>query len=279
MGSLTSFASLLLACATAADPAPMTLSWEKNILTIHGEQLPGGMMKILYIEAYCRPDAHEADWVKHTVIGHRTELVAISDDRTELKLRCALSDGVTVDHTIRGGTDEVAFELVVHNPTPKMSEAHWGQPCVRVGEFTGLGDPNNSRTYRYLEKSFVFIDGKLETMPTPGWATEARYVPGQVWRAPDVPGKDVNPRPLNPHVPSHGLIGCFSGDNRQLMAIAFEPWHELFQGVITCLHSDFRIGGLRPGESKTVRGKIYVLPNDVPGLLARYARDFPEARR
>ena len=147
---------------------------------------------------------------------------------------------------------------------------------MRVGEFTGLGDPNNPATYRYLAKSFIFLDGQLETMPTRDWATHARYVPGQVWRAPDVPAKDVNPRPLNPHIPSNGLIGCFSGDNQQLMATAFYPWHELFQGVITCLHSDFHIGGLAPGESKTIRGKIYILPNDVPQLLARYAQDFPE---
>jgi hypothetical protein len=60
----------------------------------------------------------------------------------------------------------------------------------------------------------------------------------------------------------------------------------LFQGVIRCLligclvirclHGDFRIGGLQPGETKDVRGKIYIVPNDMARLLARYTRDFPE---
>jgi hypothetical protein len=50
----------------------------------------------------------------------------------------------------------------------------------------------------------------------------------------------------------------------------------LFQGVARCLHSDFRLGGLQPGETKTIRGKIYIVPNDVPKLLQRYGRDFPE---
>jgi hypothetical protein len=50
----------------------------------------------------------------------------------------------------------------------------------------------------------------------------------------------------------------------------------LFQGVITCLHSDFRIGGLAPGETKKIRGKIYVTRDDVDALVARYQRDFPE---
>ncbi len=30
------------------------------------------------------------------------------------------------------------------------------------------------------------------------------------------------------------------------------------------------------GETKHIRGKIYLTPNDVPALLARYAKDFPE---
>lgn len=32
-------------------------------------------------------------------------------------------------------------------------------------------------------------------------------------------------------------------------------------------------GPALPGE---IRGKIYLVPNDVPALLKRYARDFPE---
>src|SRR5262249_6313983 len=59
--------------------------------------------------------------------------------------------------------------------------------------------------------------------------------------------------------------------------MAFEPCQELFQGVIVCIHADFRLGGLKPKETKTARGKIYLVENDVGKLLARYRRDFPEA--
>ena len=61
-----------------------------------------------------------------------------------------------------------------------------------------------------------------------------------------------------------------------VFAVAFEPYQELFQGVIRCLHSDFRLGGIEPGEAKDIRGKIYFVPNDIPALLKRYQRDFPE---
>ena len=35
------------------------------------------------------------------------------------------------------------------------------------------------------------------------------------------------------------------------------------------------VGGLAPGETKKIHGKIYLLPNDVDGLLKRYRADFP----
>ena len=90
---------------------------------------------------------------------------------------------------------------------------------------------------------------------------------------------DVNPRPLSPLVPSNGLIGCYSADEKMICAIAFEPCQELFQGVAACLHADFRIGGLKPGETKQIRGKIYFVPADVDALLKRYEADFPQRRQ
>jgi hypothetical protein len=91
-----------------------------------------------------------------------------------------------------------------------------------------------------------------------------------------VPRADVNPRPLSKLVPSNGLIGCFSGDEKLIFATAWEPYQELFQGVARCVHSDFRLGGIGPGQSLRIHGKIYILPNDVPALLKRYKRDFPQ---
>jgi hypothetical protein len=256
-----------------AEPPALRLRWEKNFLTISGPHLPGREMKVHYLEAYCRAGSTDADWVQHTRMQHRTELVSQSDDGTNLKLRCRVEDGLEVTHEIRSTHDEVDFRLVAVNPTDKRSEAHWAQPCIRVDRFTG------GNRQSYLAKSFVFLDGELARMPTRDWATEARYIPGQVWCPRGVDRNDVNPRPLSPLVPSNGLIGCFSADESMIFATAFEPYQELFQGVIVCLHSDFRLGGLAPGETKAIRGKIYIVPNNVPALLERYRRDFPEHQR
>jgi hypothetical protein len=264
--------AILMAPSSSGQDSDFRLTWEKNILTVSGTELPGESVTIWYLEAYCRSGSTDREWSK-TTIGHSTELIAAGDDGKSIHLRCKLSDGVVVDHRIRAVSDGVAFDLVARNPTDKRSEAHWAQPCVRVDRFTGATQAD------YLPKSFVFLDGDLHRMPTRNWATEARYTPGQVWRPATVDPDDVNPRPLSSEIPSNGLIGCFSKNDDWVLASAWEPWQELFQGVIVCLHSDFRIGGLDPGQSKTIRGKLYLMPaadSDVSDLLSAYRRDFPE---
>lgn len=260
--------------------AALTLDYEPGWLSIHGPQLPGGTIRIHYLETYCRAGSTNADWVKHTMLAHNTKLLGLNEDKTILRLRDTLADGVTVQHQITARGDEVEFQLVAHNSGTTRSEAHWAQPCVRLAAFTGFDetgfDEKGADLNDYLGKCFVFLDGELTRMPTRDWATKARYTPGQVWCSPGVPRSDVNPRPLSHHVPSNGLIGAFSGNEKWIFATAWQPYQELFQGVARCLHSDFRLGGLLPGETKNIRGKIYIVSNDVTALLARYERDFPE---
>jgi hypothetical protein len=264
----------LLASHAHAEPT-LTLARDDHWLIIRGGQLPGGEIRINYLEAYCRAGSSDADWVKHTKIPHETRDLSISDDGKVLKMTDVLEGAVEVRHTVTARNDEVDFRLVAENRTTKRSEAHWAQPCVRLAAFTGF-DPNGPDLDDYIPKCFVFVGGKLARMPLPQWEKKARYMPGQVWGAPGVPRADLNPRPHSPVTLSNGLIGCFSADEKLIFATAWEPYQELFQGVGRCLHSDFRLGGLQPGERKEVRGKIYIVPADVPALLARYERDFPE---
>jgi hypothetical protein len=247
-------------------------------LYIEGDHLPGKVIEVNYLEAYCRAGSTDADWVKHTVIPHRAEVLSLSADRKNLKLRDTLADGVVVYHTIRAGTDDVDFRLVAHNPGPKSSEAHWAQACVRLGNFTGF-PASSTNLDDYLPQCFLILSNRVTRFPEiQPWVKSARYVPGQTWCPLHVPRTDVNPRPLSPMVPDDGLIGAFSGDGQWIFATAWEPYQELFQGVIRCLHSDLRLGGLQPGETKQIRGRIYLMKSDPEALRDRYARDFPEHR-
>lgn len=266
-------ALLLSPSLSAAEPKPLAISWEKNFLTIRGD-FPGDEIKIMYLEAYCRPGSTDRDWGQ-TVIPHKAELLLTTENDGAIRLKDTLADGVIVKHVITPGKDEVDFQVTATNPTDKESQAHWAQPCIRVDKFTGAGNSDTRVLVpAYARKCFIFLDGKLTRLPTEPWADKARYTPGQVYCPKDVDRNDVNPRPLSKLVPSSGLCGCFSADEKQIMAVAWDPYQEIFQGVIACIHSDFRLGGLKPGETKKIHGKLYIVPADVENLVARYEKDF-----
>lgn len=261
----------------AESPGPLTIGWTNNLLTIAGGRLPVPIT-IHYLEAYCRPGSTARAWDR-TVIPHRTALLAQDPAGRRIELADTLTDGVIVNHVITTGPEDVDFRVMARNPTSTASEAQWVQPCIRVGRFTGArADDAMAVVPEYARKCFIFLDGKLTRLPTAPWSTTALYVPGQVWSGPGVNRDDVNPRPLSPLKPSNGLIGCFSADERLVLAAAWDAWQELFQGVIHCIHSDFRVGGLAPGETKRVHGKLYVVPANEAALLRRYREDFGESR-
>ena len=269
MRLLLLFMAFPLACRSGpATWAPdLTIAWEKNMLSISGPDLPGGTVKVWYLEAYCRSASTDREW-KQTTIPHKTELVSQSEDGRRIALRCAVEGGVEVSHVITASRGGVAFEVEAVNRGTAYLDAVWVQPCIRVEKFTGAGKET------YIPKCFIFVDGERRFLDRCRRTEEAIYKGGQVYVPAGIDRKDVNPRPLSPDVPSNGLMGCVSADGRYLFATAWEPYQELFQGVITCIHSDFRLGGLQPGEKKRAKGRIYVMENDVDHLLASYRADF-----
>jgi hypothetical protein len=123
-------ALMTLALLPLTSAAALTLERTNHWLIIRGAHLPGEV-RINYLEAYCRAGSTDADWVKHTVIPHRNELISLNAASTELRLKDTLADGVTVEHVITAREDEVEFRLTAHNPGSTRSKAHWAQPCVR----------------------------------------------------------------------------------------------------------------------------------------------------
>jgi hypothetical protein len=108
---------LTLLASVPARAESLTLRFKApHWLYIEGDHLPGRSIEVNYLEAYCRAGSTDADWVKHTVIPHRAELLSLSADRKVLKLRDTLEDGVVVEHTVTAGTDSVDFRLVARNP-------------------------------------------------------------------------------------------------------------------------------------------------------------------
>ena len=251
--------------------AQLQISWTNNLLTVAGATLPGGNLDVWYLEAFCRPGAHDRDW-RQTTLPHKTTLLT-NDNNRVLRFRTVVQPDVEVTHVVTAGVDEIDFRFTLANRGAGDVDLQWFQPaCIRVEKFTGCVQSN------YTAKSFIFTERGLTTLAATRRTEDARYRGGQVFVMPGVSTNDANPRPLSHDRPANGLIGCFSADGRQLLATASDATHELFEGVYVCLHSDPHIGGLKAGETKTIYAKLYVLTNDVPALLRRYRKDFPGGR-
>jgi hypothetical protein len=266
MGLVISLGALfVLGCREKADP--LRISWSREMLTIESDRLPGGKVQVWHLEAFCRKGSTDRDWAR-TVIPHRTELLSANEQRTHIKHRTTVGGVVEVTQDIRSSHDEVGFHLELVNTSSQPVDVEWAQPCIRVHDFTGR------KQHDYFQQCFIFTEHGLTRMSETHRESQARYTPGQVYVPPDVDLADVNPRPISMTRPVNGLVGCFSADGRMVLASAWSDVQELFQGIIVCIHSDFRIGGLAPGQRKRLKGRIYIVPNDVQALLRRYERDF-----
>jgi hypothetical protein len=76
-----------------------------------------------------------------------------------------------------------------------------------------------------------------------------------------------------------GLIIRESEDGRWVTGIAWEDFLSV-QGhnPWSCMHAGVRIGGLKPGESRTVLGRLYLFRGTRDECAMRFRRDFPDAR-
>jgi hypothetical protein len=245
----------------------LRVSWTNNLLTVAAAGMPGGRVETWYLEAFCRSGSRNRDW-NQTTIPHKTELMTADADGKRLRLLTRVEPGVKITHEIRAGRDEVDFALRIENTGTEFVDVQWFQPCMRVDRFTGLKQSN------YIERCFLFTKSGLTMLDNTRRTEDALYRGGQVYVPPNIRFSDVNPRPISLDSPANGLIGCVSADGEYLLATAWDQTQELFQGVIVCLHSDPRIGGLQPGERKELHGKLYFMKNDPAALLKRYRKDF-----
>ena len=260
---------LFLLCAAnglQAQTAAITLGWTNNFLTISHPGIPGGQLRTLWWEAFCRKGSTARDW-HQTTIPHRTELISQQPDK--IVLRTQVDPGVVVDQYLRVVKDGVEFECRFENTTTNQVDLEWFEPCFHVDEFTRLKQTN------YFARCFIYTAKGREFLNQIPREEAALYHGGQVYVPPTINTNDVNPRPISVAKPTNGLIGAISSDDQWLFALAWEKTQHLFQGVVVCIHSDPHLGGLKPHERKAVRGKAYLMPNDPKALEKAYQHDFP----
>jgi hypothetical protein len=247
------------------------LAWQKNVLKITGDKLPGGRLEVWWLEAFCRRGSTKRPW-NETTIPHTTELLSADENGQWLRLRSKVRPSVEVLQELRVVKEGIEFDFELKNSGEEPVDLEWFEPCIRVDRFTGRNQTN------YIEHCFIFTERGLTTLDKLPRNEAALYRGGQVYVPKGINRDDVNPRPISPVTPANGLIGCFSADNQYLLATAWDQTQHLFQGVIVCIHSDPHVGGLQAHETKKLRGKIYLMKNDPAKLLKQYQRDFPNQK-
>ena len=128
----------------------LRISWEKDILTIGADRLPGGKVEVWYLEAFCRRGSTDRDW-RETTIPFTTRLVEADPKQTRLMLETVVDGKVKIDHEIRSGTDEVTFDLVLTNtsaqPKPNPVNISARPRVFSISQITTpIGCQNQNRT-------------------------------------------------------------------------------------------------------------------------------------
>ncbi len=245
----------------------LKLAWQTNVLKITGAKLPGGTLDVWWLEAFCRRGSTKRPW-NETTLAHTTELISADPNGQWLRLRSKVEPAVEVLQKLTVVKDGVEFAVELKNSGDAPADLEWFEPCIHVDRFTGRQQTN------YIERCFIFTASGLTMLDQLPRNEAALYRGGQVYVPAGINQDDVNPRPISPVMPANGLIGCFSADNLYLLATAWDKTQHLFQGVIVCIHSDPHVGGLKPHETKQLRGIIYLMKNDPAKLLQQYQRDF-----
>jgi len=248
-----------------------TVAWQKNVLKITGDNVPGGTLEVWWLEAFCRRGSTQRAW-NETTIPHTTELVSADKSGRKLRLLSRVQPSVEVWQDLRVVKDGLEFDVELKNAGDEPVDLEWFEPCIHVDRFTGRNQTN------YIGRCFIFTGRGLTMLDKLPRNEEALYRGGQVYVPKGINREDVNPRPISPVTPANGLIGCFSADNQYLLATAWDQTQHLFQGVIVCIHSDPHVGGLKPRETKKRHGKIYLMKNDPAKLLKQYEQDFPNQK-
>ena len=143
--------------------------------------------------------------------------------------------------------------------------------CLRLADAPDLLDVAMDRT-------FIHVDGKFESIKD-SKLKKRHFVHMLVPNDLDlIPVEDVGDYFRDGEMVDCSLIVRSSRDDRDHVALAWDDALEVSYNLgrhLNCLHSEPRFDGLKPGESKTVTGKISFLSGTRKAIYGPFAGDFP----
>lgn len=258
---------------TAAS-SPRIFEWERGF----GLRVPGKPAADMYFWIYEWNMFEAMQRGQHTkgtyqfprkLNGEGTEAI-VESPALRLVLR-AVADGAELELRVTNTTEEAWPAIAGIIPCWNPGMVAGSNPSMPESLNRNFADPWRRKTF------FVSADGltplasralHFNAVLRPEVARAASASGGQFAFSHKWPTSDVDA--------IAGLLVRESEDGRWVTGIAWDeflsvqghnPWN--------CLHACVRIGALRPGESRTVRGRAYLFAGTKEDCLARFRRDFP----
>ena len=271
------------ACATAAlaaSPAPLhspvLIPWERGAAL----RIPGEKAAEMYLWFYEWNMFEAMRAGQHTSGTYRLEQkfnpagteAVIESPAAGLTVR-VVPGGAEVFVRITNRTDYVWPEIAGIIPCWNPGQAEGSNPLSPLPRNRNLSDPGRSKTF------FVSASG-LAPLSTRAIHFNADYraavdrasAGGTFVFTPKWPTSELNA--------TAGLLVRESEDGRWVTGIAWEDYLSV-QGhnPWSCMHASIRAGALKPGESRTIRGKLYLFQGKKEDVVAQFTRDFPATPR
>ena len=266
--------AMLTNARVAMADSPRIFEWERGF----GLRVPGEPAADMYFWIYEWNMFEAMQRGQHTKGAYQLPR-KLKGEGTE-----AIVDSAALRLVLRAVADGAELELRVTNTTADTWPAIAGIiPCWNPGMVAGtnpsMPDPlNRNFADPSRQKTFFLSAGGLTPLTSRalhfnsvfrreadrvGSATDGQFAFSYKW-----PTSDVDA--------TAGLLVRESEDGRWVTGIAWEEYLSV-QGhnPWNCMHACVRVGPLRPGESRTVRGRLYLFAGTTEDCLARFEKDFP----
>jgi hypothetical protein len=264
-------ALLVVSCgnfARADEPPPnVRLSeWSRGV-SVDSVDRPDMRMYLWFYEWHMfgamRPEQHSRGaWDNKIKIADDRLTATVESSNTGISLKVkAVRDGadllLTVTNRSEHGWPELAAMIACFNPGPEESRNK-----QFANEKTWFLAADGLQPLAQEAPREIHYNHNLRTKINRQADDQGRYAWSEKW-------------PASKQDATAGLIIRESNDGRWVTGIAWErflsaqghnPWE--------CMHLSIHVGPLKEGETRKVRGRIYLLPGDKQTLLDRYLQNF-----
>lgn len=266
-------ALLIAAALSAAEPSPRLLEWERGVAL--RQQGRADLTMFLWFYEWNLFEAMSPG--QHTPGSFKTKReigpshATITYPGLHLSVE-AVADGARLVLKVTNVSSHDWPEIAAIIPCWNPGKVDGTPSPVRQPLNVNFADGDRDRSYFHSASGLTLLDSRAIHFNS-RWRTVldkieagSGFVFSSKW-----PTSEVNA--------NRGLLVRESADRTWVTGIGWEDYLSV-QGhnPWSCLHASIRVGPLKRGESKTIRGRLFLFQGNRQNALERFDREFPKVR-